>query len=109
MTFDLYLPPFHHASILFLLKRANMENFFDFTKLQGDTCTIIPLSYDHHDELSEAVADGELCKLWYTFAPDPQKMQDNISLRLKLKQDGTMLPFTVVDNKTHKAIGMTTY
>jgi len=86
-----------------------MENFFDFTKLQGDTCTIIPLSYEHHDELSEAVADGELCKLWYTFAPDPQKMQDNIALRLKLKQDGTMLPFTVVDNKTHKAIGMTTY
>ena len=59
MTFDLYLPPFHHASILFLLKRANMENFFDFTKLQGDTCTIIPLSYDHHDELSEAVIVSE--------------------------------------------------
>lgn len=78
-------------------------------KLQGDLCTLVPLSLDHHDELAESAADGELCKLWYTFVPEPNKVKENIALRLKLQREESMLPFAVISNQTQKAVGMTTY
>ena len=86
-----------------------MKNSVHPIKLVGDYCTLTPLSLEHHDELSEAAADGELFKLWYTFVPEPHSVKENIELRLKLQQTGSMLPFAVIDNQTHKAIGMTTY
>lgn len=77
--------------------------------LRGDSCTLVPLSHEHHDELVEAVKDGELWCLWYTFVPEPHCMKDNIATRLTMQADGNMLPFTVIDNQSEKAVGMTTY
>jgi RimJ/RimL family protein N-acetyltransferase len=77
--------------------------------LKGTYCTIVPLSYEHQDDLVESVKDGELWRLWYTFVPEPQKMQDNITLRLSMQAEGSMQPFTVIDNNSGKPIGMTTY
>jgi RimJ/RimL family protein N-acetyltransferase len=57
----------------------------------------------------EAVQDGELWRLWYTVVPSPEKMQDEIKRRLDLQHSGLLLPFAVIDNKTRKAVGMTTY
>ncbi|MDW9178592.1 GNAT family protein [Legionella pneumophila] len=70
---------------------------------------MVPLSHAHHDDLVEAVADGELYKLWYTFVPAPDTVKDNIALRLKMQQESSMIPFAVIDNQLKKAIGMTTY
>ncbi|MGQ3892336.1 GNAT family N-acetyltransferase [Legionella sp. CNM-4043-24] len=86
-----------------------MKNSVHPITLAGEHCTLVPLSQEHHDALSEAAADGELSRLWYTFVPEPQKVKDNIELRLTLQQTGSMLPFTVIDNQTQKAVGMTTY
>src|SRR3990167_4824927 len=86
-----------------------MKNSVHPIKLVGDYCALTPLSLEHHYELSEAAADGELSKLWYTFVPEPQSVKENIELRLELQQTGSMLPFAVIDNQTQKAIGMTTY
>ena len=77
--------------------------------LKGTYCTIVPLSDEHHDALVESVKDGELWRLWYTFVPEPQKMKENIALRLNMQAEGSMLPFTVVDNSSGKPVGMTTY
>lgn len=77
--------------------------------LYGDYCTLKPLSHEHHDDLVEAVKDGELWKLWFTFVPEPQKMKENIDLRLKMQADGATVPFVVINNQTKKAIGMTNY
>jgi RimJ/RimL family protein N-acetyltransferase len=68
-----------------------------------------PLSVARHDELVEAVKDGELWRLWYTFIPTPERMRDEIARRLDLQAKGSMCPFTVVDAKTNRAVGMTTY
>lgn len=86
-----------------------MENSFHPIMLQGDYCSLVPLSHAHHDDLVEAVADGELYKLWYTFVPAPDTVKDNIALRLKMQQESSMIPFAVIDNQLKKAIGMTTY
>lgn len=77
--------------------------------LRGTHSILEPLSHARHDELAEAVRDGELWKLWYTFIPAPEKMREEIDRRLRLQEKGSMLPFAVVDAATNVAVGMTTY
>jgi RimJ/RimL family protein N-acetyltransferase len=76
--------------------------------LQGPHARLEPLSQDHHDGLVEAVKDGELWKLWYTFVPKPEEMRKEIDRRLGLQKTGAMLPWTVFD-ADGKIAGMTTY
>ena len=77
-------------------------------KLSGHHASLVPLSHDHHDDLVEAVRDGELWNLWYTFIPKPEAMRAEIDRRLGLQTQGSMLPFAVLD-PTGRAVGMTTY
>ena len=76
--------------------------------LQGPHARLEPMSQDHHDGLVEAVNDGDLWKLWYTFVPKPEKMFKEIDRRLGLQKAGAMLPWTVFDADGRIA-GMTTY
>ena len=76
---------------------------------QGKHCVLEPLSHDHHDSLFEAVKDGELWNLSYAGVPHPNEMKNEISRRIKLQNDGTMLPFAVISKRTNKAVGMTTF
>jgi RimJ/RimL family protein N-acetyltransferase len=76
--------------------------------LSGQHAQLKPLSQDDCDGLAEAVKDGELWKLWYTFVPKPEDMRKEIDRRLELQAAGSMLPFTVVD-ADGKIAGMTTY
>jgi RimJ/RimL family protein N-acetyltransferase len=71
--------------------------------------TLEPLAQRHRSDLIEAVKDGELWNLWYTFIPPPEKMEAEIERRLGLQAAGSMLPFTVIDNTAGRAVGMTTY
>jgi N-acetyltransferase len=76
--------------------------------LPGAYARLEPLSQDQCDGLTEAVRDGELWKLWYTFVPKPEDMRKEIDRRLSLQAAGSMLPFTVFD-ADGKIAGMTTY
>jgi RimJ/RimL family protein N-acetyltransferase len=77
--------------------------------LRGQHVELVPLSMGHCDALTLAVQDGDLWKLWYTNAPTPEGMQAEIRRRLALQASGSMLPFTVIDQTTGQAVGMTTY
>jgi N-acetyltransferase len=77
--------------------------------LRSDIVTLEPLAARHHDDLVEAVKDGELWGLWYTAIPRPEKMSAEIERRLGLQKTGSMLPFAVIDNASSRAVGMTTY
>jgi RimJ/RimL family protein N-acetyltransferase len=77
--------------------------------LRSSRVTLEPLSHAHHDDLAEAVQDGELYKLWFTVIAPPEKMRAEIDRRLGLQEKGSMLPFAVIDNASRKAVGMTTY
>lgn len=81
--------------------------FTQATTLRGQYVCLLPLSAAHHDDLLEAVKDGELWRHWYTAIPAPDKMAAEIERRLSLHKQGSMLPFTVQVNG--KAVGMTTY
>lgn len=68
-----------------------------------------PLEQRHCRDLTEAVKDGELWRLWHTSIPAPEKMEAEIGRRLGLQEAGSMLPFAVIDLASGKAAGMTTY
>jgi RimJ/RimL family protein N-acetyltransferase len=77
--------------------------------LRGAHAILEPLSLAHHDNLVEAVQDGELWKLWYTVIPEPSQMKAEIERRLDRQAKGGMLPFAVRDTRTEKVVGMTSY
>jgi RimJ/RimL family protein N-acetyltransferase len=77
--------------------------------LESARVRLEPLAPAHESDLIEAVEDGELWRLWYTFIPAPDKMAAEIERRRGLQAAGSMLPFAVIDRASGKAVGMTTY
>lgn len=83
--------------------------FADSVSLHGHQVSLVPLSYSHHDNLVEALKDGELWALWYTHIPTPDRLRAEIDRRLGLQIQGSMIPFAVIDKSTDAAVGMTTF
>jgi N-acetyltransferase len=77
-------------------------------ELRGSHAALVPLQPVHAAALAEAVRDGELWRLWYTFIPPPERMGAEIDRRLALQAAGSMLPFAVLD-AAGTPVGMTTY
>jgi N-acetyltransferase len=77
--------------------------------LAGSHATLLPLAREHAPALADAVKDGELYNLWYTFIAKPQDMAAEVERRLGLHEAGSMLPFAIQHNASGKLVGMTTY
>ncbi|AVX02918.1 glutamine--fructose-6-phosphate transaminase (isomerizing) [Maritalea myrionectae] len=86
-----------------------MSKWFAPITLEAQTAKLVPLSHDHLADLQAASAEGELHKLWYTSIAAPEKMEAEIDRRLGLQAEGMMLPFSVIDQRTGKIIGQTTF
>lgn len=84
-------------------------NSLETPVLSNEFVRLEPLAHTHTAELSEAVKPGDLWKTWYTLIPSPDVMEGEIQRRLDLHQAGTMVPYTVVDPTSGKAVGMTTF
>ncbi|SLN20911.1 Putative ribosomal N-acetyltransferase YdaF [Falsiruegeria litorea R37] len=76
--------------------------------LRGEHASLVPLDMVHADDLAAASADGELHRLWYTWIPAPDQVGEEITRRLSLQEDGSMVPFAVLD-ASGRAVGMTTF
>ena len=83
--------------------------FLEAPVLRGDHVVLEPLAPEHEEELVEAVAEGELWRLWVTRIPSPDGMAGEIRRRLAEQAAGTMVPWTVRDARTGRAVGMTTF
>ena len=86
-----------------------MKHWPEDITLLGDYVRIDPLSVNHLNDLQDAVRDGELNLLWYTFIPNADDMLEEINKRLRLREMGSMQPFAIIDIATGLAIGMTTF
>ena len=86
-----------------------MKHWPEDITLLGDYVRIEPLSVNHLNDLQDAVRDGELNLLWYTFIPNADDMLEEINKRLRLREMGSMQPFAIIDIATGLAIGMTTF
>jgi N-acetyltransferase len=78
-------------------------------ELRGVHACLVTLRADHGPALAEAVNDGELWRLWYTNVPAPEEMEGEIARRLDLRARGSMLPFAVLDARSGRPVGMTSY
>lgn len=76
--------------------------------LRGHCASLEPLTRKHCEALAEATRDGELWNFWYTAVPTPDGMAAEIERRLRLQEQGSMLPFAVLD-ADGAAVGMTTF
>lgn len=77
--------------------------------LENDAVRLVPLERAHAAALSEAASDGRLWELWYTTIPRPSEMAAEIERRLELQRQGSMLPFTVIDRRSERIVGQTTF
>jgi RimJ/RimL family protein N-acetyltransferase len=84
-------------------------SFTDPVSLHGRHVSLVPLSYSHHDDLVEAVKDGDLWTLWYTKIPTPEGLRAEIDRRLELQRQQSMIAFAVVEKSSRRAVGMTTF
>ncbi len=75
----------------------------------SEHAALVPLSQDHAADLAEAVADGDLHRLWYSAIPAPDAVPAETDRRLALRRAGSMLPMAVIETATGRAVGMTTY
>lgn len=77
--------------------------------LKGTIVQLELLSQDHCAALIDAVKDGDLWRLWYTSVPSPKGMKADIEHRLTMREQGSMMPFAVIDLAANQPVGMTTY
>ena len=69
-----------------------------------------PMSLAHVDALKAAAADGELWKLRVTSVPEPDDTRGYVERALAMREQGSRLPFVVVDLENDgRVIGSTSY
>lgn len=77
--------------------------------LNGYGVRLEPMSMAHADGLRMAACDGELWKLRVTSVPEPEQTEAYIQTALDGLKAGHRVPFVVVDEKSGKVIGSSSY
>lgn len=83
--------------------------FVEPVTLNGEHATLEPLEAKHEAALSEAAADGELWRLWYTSVAAPDRIGDYIARALDMRERLGAMPFAVRQNATGDVVGCTRY
>ncbi|CAN5231244.1 GNAT family protein [soil metagenome] len=88
---------------------APAPDFAATPTLVGSRLTLEPLGPDHVDELSAAVAEGELWRTWYARIPSPDEMAQAVQTRLELGAKKEWVSWAVRRHDTGLACGMTSF
>ncbi|WP_420401763.1 GNAT family N-acetyltransferase [Flagellimonas sp.] len=86
-----------------------MANWLQPTTLEGKRAKLIPLQKSHKAELLQAASDGKLWELWFTSVPSEKNIDSYIETALQNQEEGTALPFTIIDKITNQIVGSTRY
>ncbi|MFM1871377.1 MAG: hypothetical protein RL398_799 [Planctomycetota bacterium] len=68
-----------------------------------------PLGRQHEAGLAAAAADGELWQLTFTSVPEPGAERDYVELALRMREEGSRMPFAVIEVATGNVIGSSSY
>jgi RimJ/RimL family protein N-acetyltransferase len=77
--------------------------------LTGTAVELQPLQADHAERLLQAAADGELWNMSVTVIPGPDTVDQYVDKALAGRRAGTVMPFTIVQRETGKAVGSTRF
>ncbi|WP_315809747.1 GNAT family protein [Pseudomonas sp. C9-3] len=77
--------------------------------LIGQHVELIPLRAEHRDALLNAATDGELWNLKVTVVPGPDTVDSYIAKAEKGLEEGTVLPFAILDRHNGKIVGSTRF
>ena len=87
-----------------------MTGFVEPVTLAGDHwVTLEPLTREHIPEIDAAAADGELGRLWFTFAPKAGGAADWVEARLAVQHPDTGLTFVVRSRQDGVLLGSSSY
>ncbi|MFT4034229.1 MAG: GNAT family N-acetyltransferase [Patulibacter sp.] len=86
-----------------------MPTFIAPVELRRDGLLLTPLTPSHAPGLAEAAADGELWRLRYTSVPEPGQETAYIGQALSQQEQGTRVPFAVIDETDGRVLGSTSY
>ena len=73
-----------------------MNVWRDAPTLIGKHVTLRPLTFDDRDALLEAMADGDLASLFYTFVPTPETVDDWFAKLFAERDAGRVIAFAVI-------------
>jgi N-acetyltransferase len=77
--------------------------------LEGHGVRLESLTFQHHDDLAKAAADGKLWELWFTSVPAPGETRKYIETALEGQKAGHMLPWAVRELESGAIVGSTRY
>ncbi len=77
--------------------------------LWRDPVRLVPLDLEHEAGLAAAAADGELWKIRVTSVPEPGATRSYIEAALQMQNQGTRVPFAVLDSASGRVIGSTSF
>ncbi|KWE23561.1 GCN5 family acetyltransferase [Burkholderia cepacia] len=77
--------------------------------LTGERVELRPLERSDRQALLDAAADGLLWNLKVTVVPGPDTIDAYIDTALQGRSAGTVMPFTIVDRASDRAIGSTRF
>ena len=86
-----------------------MKNWFEDLILTGDKVELIPLQRSHREGLLKAASDGALWELWYTAVPSDKTLDRYMDQALDDKNEGKVLPFTIIERQRDQIIGSTRF
>lgn len=78
-------------------------------ELESESIKLIPLNKVHASALISAASDGDLWDLWFTSIPSENNINTYISDALTEQNNGTALPFVIIDKVKNKIIGSTRF
>lgn len=82
-----------------------MDRWLIKVELEKNGVKLEPLSLAHTDGLKRAVKDGDLWKLWYTSAPEPDQVVGFIEKALEEYENDQSLPFAIIDTHKNQVVG----
>lgn len=86
-----------------------MSRWIDPVTLENRHVRLEPLAATHADDLVQAVADGELWRLWYTSVPTPDDVPAYIDTALREAANGEGQAFAVRRLDDQRIVGCTRY
>src|SRR5437016_14633913 len=77
--------------------------------LEGAHVRLEPLSMAHHRSLCEVGLNPDLWKWTITLVTTPEEMKNYIETALRWQQEGTAMPFVIIEKSSAKIVGSTRY